>query len=551
MLQVKFLAIVILMFFGFFTGAIAQAQGQKIQQLGNASAPQNGTFYYNLRGEPPTLNPITMGDAYGFAIRGYVVDSLLGVNVDTYEMEPGLAESYEISKDGMTFTFKLRAGAKFHDGKPVTTEDVKFSYDAIFDPTYNAASLRTYFESIDKVEIVDPLTIRFVAKKKYFKNLEVISQFLKILPKHIYADAKKGVKLNKVMIGSGPYKIEKYEQGQRITLVKNKDWWGSAIPEYKGRNNFEKLVFRFVKDENVALEMMKKGQVDYDTMSAEIYSKKAVGPEWGKSVFKVKVENKSPKSYGFIGWNLNNPVFKEKEVRIALAHLMNRQLMIDKFRYGMSVLAAGPWYVQSEFADPSVKPFAFDPKKAGELLLKAGWKDSDKDGTLDKVIDGKKVDFTFSLSHANKDTEKYYTIFKEDLRKAGINMSIKLLEWNAFSKIVDDMNFDAVAMAWGAGSVEVDPTQIWHSSSAVKGGSNFVSYKNAEVDKLLDQGRQELDKKKRIAIYRKVYKQIAEDAPYAWLFNNKFELYGHTSNVQKPKETFVYDIGTDFWWSAK
>ena len=518
---------------------------------GRASAPQGGTFYYNMEGEPPTLNPLTSTDLYSKWIFDFTTDKLLRRSEDTYAYGPGLAESAQATPDGKTYTFKLRKDAKWWDGKPVTADDVKFSFDAIFDDTYHAAQLRPYFDTFEKCEIVDPLTVRFVAKEKYFANVDVLGDTLRILPKHVYGNAAEGVKLNKSFVGSGPYKVEKWDQGQRITLVRNKDWWGNSAPWLKGAFNFDRVVFRFVKEETVMLEMIKKGDLDYiNRLSPEAFVKKAVGPEWGTKVLKIKTENKEPKEYGYVGWNMHKPMFADRDVRVALQSLMNREEMIKKFRYGMSVPATGPWYLQSEYADPARKAIAFNPMKARELFAKAGWKDTDGDGILDKTVDGKKTNFEFTLIHGSKDAEKYLTMFQEDLKKAGVRMNIQLFEWNAMMKAKDDRSFDAMAMAWGGGDVDFDPKQIWHSSSDAKGGSNYVGYKNAEVDKLIDQARQELDKPKRVKMLRKIYDLIADDAPYAFMFNSRYALYARAARIGAARDTLGFGKGEAMWWDA-
>ena len=512
------------------------------------AVPQGGTMNLNLDAEPTTLNPVSSTDLYASQVQGYVMESLCEVNEDTYEIEPGLAEKCESSKDGKTFTFVLRQGLKWHDGQPLTMEDVKFSYDVIFDNKFPTAHKRPYLEAIEKYEVLDPRTIRFTAKTKYFRNYDSIAALLTIVPKHLYSDpSKKG--LGKELVGSGPYKLAEYEKGKRIVLEKNKEWWGFTDPRFKDkRNNVDKIVFRFVKEDSIQIEMLKKGDLDYIPMSPEVFEKKAVGEEFGKTILKVKTENKSPKSYGFVGWNLNNDMFKDKNVRIALAHLVNRKLMIEKFRYGMSLPATGPWYQQSEYANPNVKAIPFDVKKATELLKKAGWADSDKNGILDRLVGGEKREFRFQLIYGNQDTEKYWTMYKEDAKQAGIEIELKLVEWNTMVKLMDEGKFDAIALGWGAGSVAVDPKQVWHSSSATKGGSNFVGYKNPEVDKLIDKARETFDKKARIKILQDVYKKIADDAPYAFLFNDKNVLYGHRSRIKKAKDTMVYSVGTAYWW---
>jgi microcin C transport system substrate-binding protein len=417
----------------------------------------------------------------------------------------------------------------------------------VFDPKYNAAHRRSYYENIAKAEVLAPDVIRFTTKTKYFDNFNVVAG-MPILPKNVYGNAEVGSKMNKTIVASGPYKLEKYDKGQSIVLVKNKDWWGYKDPSMKGRWNFERIRIRFLKDSNITIEALKKGDIDEHALTPEEYVKKTTGPEFGKTVMKIKTQNLEPKLWGYIGWNLRRPLFADKDTRLALYKLVNRDEMNQKFKYGMALPVAGPWYPQSEYADPSVKPVMFDPKGALELLKKAGWTDSDKDGHLDKVVNGQKQNLSFTLIYGNKDTEKYWVLYQSDLRKVGIEMKLQLLDWNVMLKNIDDSNFDAIAMAWGAGSVDLDPKQIWHSSSAVKGGSNFIGYKNPEVDKLIDAARAELDKKKRIPLLREVYRKIAADVPYAFLFVDKDTLYARSSKIGVPKDTFKYRIGEDFWW---
>ncbi len=515
----------------------------KVKVLGNEKAPQGGTFLYNLGLEPTTLNPITGTDLYNQTLQSFVMDGLMSRNFDTYEFEPALAEKFEVSKDGKEFTFTLRTGALWSDGKPITIEDVKFSFDVIFDEKYNAAHLRPYYENIEKAEVTGPNTIKFTTKSKYFGNFDVVAG-LTVLPKHFYGNAEEGKKKNKTILGSGPYFVKEYNQGQSIILERNKNYWGNAVPEQRGRYNFQTIRMRFDKEENLVLERLKKGELHFDTLTPEAYASKTEGAPWGTEVLKKKVENLAPKSFGYIGWNLTQEKFSDKKVRRALAHLMNREEMNKKFRFGMSLPATGPWYQQSEYADPSVKAIPFDVKKATALLKEAGWVDSDKDGLLDKG--GKPFEFT--LFYGNKDTQKYWVMYQEDLKKVGVKMNLQMLEWNALMKNLDERKFDAVAMGWGGGAVDNNPKQIWHSASMAAGGSNRTGYSNKEVDKLIDEGIAELDKKKRIKIYRKIYAMIADDAPYAFLFNDKFNLYAVNKAIGLPKDTYKFAVGSDYWW---
>ncbi len=528
---------------------IASAAIQKFPEP-NLNAPKGGNIVRSLGGEPPTLHPIMSTDAYASRVLDFVMDTLLERKATDWEWAPRLAEKWEISKDGKTFTFWIRKNAKWHDGKPVTAEDVKFSFEAVFEPKYQAAHLLPYLAGIEKVEAVDANTVKVTAKDSYYKNFDSIAT-INIIPKHVYADVEKSKKMTRTLVGSGPYRLEKFDRGQKIILKRNADWAAAQEPYYKGAYNFETVDLRFYKDENIEIERAKKGELDIIELRAESYEKKTSGAPWGTKVLKKKVENEAPKSYGFIGWNFRREIFQDKKVRVALAHLMNREEINKKFMYGHNELAKGPTFNNSEYAAASVKPFLFDPKRAQELLKEAGWTDSDKDGVLDKTVGGKKTAFNFALIYPNKDTEKYWTLYQQDLKKAGINLELKYMEWNSFLKLLDDGNFDAAALAWNANDIDWEPKQIWHSSSAVPGGSNFIYYKNPEVDKLIDDVRVTLDKNKRKEKLTKVFEIIANDAPYVFLFNPKFTFYAHSKSMGMPGDTLKYSTGLSFWWKQQ
>lgn len=517
------------------------------------STTQRGnTFYISYDNEPTTLNPINSSDMYATQLHLYVIDSLLTKDPNTNEYMPGLAESWTVSPDGMTYTFKLRQGVKFSDGTLLTAKDVKFSFDAVLDPNYEAAHKLAYFQNINSPTTLDDYTIEFTVKEKYFRNLETLGMGIKIVPEAIYSKQSKDNKLAKVLIGSGPYKILKYNKSKNIILTKNEDWWGFKTDQtnLKDIYRFDRIFIRFIKENAIRLELLKKRKLVYaDRVRGEDFVKKidTTKKEW-EHLNKVEVENDAYKGYTFIAWNLANPIFADKKVRIALAHLLNRELLREKFQYGKSYLAAGPLYPQSMYADKSVKPIPFDIEKGKKLLSEAGWRDSDKNGVLDKMINGKKVNFSFSLLLSNRDTEKYFTIFKEDLKKVGVDLDIKNVDWNSFIKSLNERKFDAVTLMWSntEDAIDIDHKQIWHSASADSTGSNFIGYRNPVVDKLIDESRVELDREKRIPIMQKIYRLIAEDAPYLFMFVPKV-LYVVDKDVEVKQPTYKYTVGTPYW----
>lgn len=508
----------------------------------NQRPKRNIAFYNNISSEPTTLNPITSTDAYALAVHNYVFESLLGVDEETYEWRPSLATKWEISEDKTKFYFWLREGVLWHDGEELTAEDVKFSFDVNFDvKRWQNAHKRFLYENIKSVKVLSRYKVEVEVKTKVYSNFDIIAGTMKILPKHFYDKKEKKSFFNKTLVGTGPYKLSLYSQGNRIVLDRHQKWWGDGVEPYKKMWNFPKVVLRWTSDGTVAIQMLKKGAYDFLSMRPEDYIKKATGPEWGKSVHKVKTKNNSPKSYCFIGLNMVDPVLKDRRVRKALYHLLNRPLMIDKFEYNMSVPAVGPIYPSSPYANKDLKPVEFAPKKALALLNQAGWKDSDGDNILDK--NGKKLELTI-LEPGQY--EKYLTIFKEDAKKAGVNIIVKKIEWNSFLKLVmDEKKFQMCRLCWSA-SIDWDPKQIWHSSS-INGGSNFISYSNKEVDKLIDKARFIFDRAERIKVLSKVEKKIIEDVPYLFMMYKENTLYGVTDRIKKEKDTYNYTIGTSFW----
>jgi len=520
---------------------------------GNPNAPKGGTLQYNLGQQPTTLNALSSSDAYASRVQAYIVEGLATRNIDTMEWEPALAKSWVSAKDGKSFTFTLREGVKFHDGKPLTIEDVKFSFDALVDKKnrWNTAHHLAYYENISEAKIIDKNTIKFSVRAPYFKNFDVVAG-LSIVPKHLYSDLSKKnkKKLNKTLIGTGPYKLTKLKRGKSLTLTKNKDWWGNKDPLQKGVYNFDRILMRFIKDGTIAITRLTKGDVDFLGLSAEEYVKKTSGKKWDKEVFKVKTQNKSPNGYGFIGWNMRNDLFRTKKTRMALYHLLNRDLMIKKFDYEMNLPAKGPLYQQSIYADPKVKAVKYDPKLALKMLKEDGWKPG-PDNVLYKSFDGVTKRLSFTILEPNKEFVKYLTIFKQDALKAGVEVKIKYIEWTSFIKLLDERKFEAVRLGWSGGSVDWDPKQVWHSDSIAGGGSNFIGYSNPVVDRLIDEARLTFDKEKRIELLRKVYKIIAEDVPYAFFFNAKYIFYAHTKRMKREKDTYTFGVGMDYWWIQK
>ncbi len=530
----------LVLFLLFFLPACERAGKSPALKSSKTQSLKSQVLFRNLPKEPENLHPIRSVGLYSAIVQSYVMETLLTRNLETYKWEPHLAEKWEEGPKHITFT--LRDSVYWQDGQPLTAKDVVFSFKAYKDPSFGGARYLAYYENIESVEQVDNKTIRFKVKKIYFNNFNALAG-LTVLPEHVYKDKEK--KLSRKLLGSGPYVLTNYERGKKIQLTQNKNWWGRKVKPLTHR--VPNIVFRFISAESSQLIRMTAGDLDYLSLTPEAFIKKTTKKPWGQSLIKKEIRNKTGSGYGFVTWNLTNPLFQSLKVRKALAHLMNRELMNQKFEYGKAKLATGPWYSWNDFADPSVLPISFDPKKAHALLREDGWTDSDKNGVLEKSIKGKKTELKFTLIFSSKDFEKYLTMYQEDLKKNGIAMSLRLMDWSAFLKVLNEKKFSAITLGWSGSAVDVDPKAVWHSESDREGGSNFISYKNPEVDRLIDQGRGELNRQKRVKIFQKVYRLIAEDVPYIFMFNQPVRFYAVSQKVKMERDTYLYGLGDEFW----
>jgi peptide/nickel transport system substrate-binding protein len=463
---------------------------------------------YHLSAEPATLNPITATDAYESTVNSEnVYETLVKRDNETLDIIPLLADRWEISDDKLVYTFFIKKGIKWHDGVPFSSHDVVFSYEKIMDPKVDAPALRSYYKDIKKVEALDDYTVRFTYARPYFLALEFCGG-MNIVPKHIFEKGDFNTNpAGRHPIGTGPYRFLRWSTGKEIILSRNESYWGK-------KPNIKRIVFKIITDPTVTLQVLKRGEIDFSGLTPIQWSRQTSSERFKKHFEKLSYFRPN---YSFIGWNMNTPFFSDRRVRTAMTHLVNRELILEKLLYNLGEIVTNPFYINGLQYDNSIKPYPYDPLKARLLLDEAGWIDHDGDGIRDK--DGVRFDFEFLLSSGSVFGEQIATILKEELKKVGIKMSIRKLEWAVFIKQLDERKFDAVTLGWSMG-VESDPYQIWHSSQAER-GSNFVQFKNKEADRLIDQARTEFNPLKRIELYRRFSEIIHEEQPYTFLFCNK------------------------------
>ncbi len=496
--------------------------------------------------DPEQLNPLTSNDAGASSILGYILESLLTRDPRTLELKPMLAESRPvISNDKLIYTFKIRRDAHFQDGRRLTGEDVLFSIKAIKCPLVNAPFQRVYYESVVDAQLLDEYTIRFITKEPYFLN-ETMLGGIDVLPRHYYdpENLLKGVSVKELTkiasqlpenvrrfadnfnknysrnpMGSGPYKFQSWKTGQEVELLRDPNYWG------RGREGIDQPYvdrhkYRIINNMDAALVTLKSGGLDTMNLQPLQHVKQTSGGKFEKEY--QKLEYFSP-SYTYIGWNNNHPIFQDKRVRKAMTHFTDRKQMVKTILLGLGQVVDSPIYLFRPEYDKTLISHSYDPKKALELLAEAGWKDTDGDGVLDKVIDGARVPFRFEIKfNSGNTTRKSVALtLQDELKKHGIAATVRELDWTIFLDDVRNHKFDAMILGWAMSVNEPDAYQVWHSSQAANKGSNSISYKNARVDKILEVYRREFDAKKRIELYREFQQILHDEQPYTFLFMSR------------------------------
>lgn len=471
-----------------------------------------------ISAEPATLFRIleSAGVAARWIVSGTIFESMINYKPDAFEYEGHLAEEFSISEDGLEIYFKLKDNIHFSDGVPITTDDLIFTLETITNPNIDCHSYANYFRDIDRYEKINDREIKFYMKKVYFLSLGFIGG-IPIYPKHIYQfdDPKEFNELRTNPIGSGPYVFEKWDVGSQVVLTRNENYWGKK-PKIKKR------VFRFITNDIAALQSLEAGEVDYWRPMPDQYAAKNSEEEFRKKFHCLSYWDASDTGFFWVGWNQARPFFKDKRVRQALTHMINREAIRDHIlRSPTAAIPTGPFYIYGLQTNPDITPLPYDLERAKELLDEAGWVDTDGDGIRDK--DGVPFKFNYMIVGGTPLHEKVVKLVKDAAARIGIVVVPDPYEWSIFIQRVQDRKYDAVNMAWG-GNVESDPYQIWHSSQIVK-GSNYVGFNNPEADALIEQARMTMDKDKRNALYHKFHSILHEEQPYTFVYTRPSERF--------------------------
>lgn len=455
-------------------------------------------------GEPSILIPMLASDSASHNVSGLIFNGLVKYDTDL-SVIGDLAETWDISKDGLVITFHLRKDVKWADGVEFTAEDVMFGYKTIIDEKTPSAYKEDFLQ-VKKAEVLDKYTFRVTYEKPFAPALTTWGSLV-ILPKHLL----EGVDITKTdfarnPIGLGPYKLSKWVPDQELILESYKDY-------FEGRPYIDRYIYKRIPDPATMFLVLRTGEIDMMGLTPLQYTKQTETDYFRKNFNKYRYP---AFQYTHMAFNLKHPFFNDKRVRQAIAYAIDKSELVDVVLFGLGSPATGPYVPNTWPYNPDVKKYEYNTEKAMQLLKEAGWEDTDKDGLLDK--DGRPFKFTVFTNTGNKLRENTATIIQWRLAKIGIKMEIRKLEWSTFiNQFIDKKRFEAVILGW---SISLDPDQydIWHSSKTREKELNFISYSNAEVDELLEKGRRSFDINERKKAYFRIQEILAEEVPYIFLY---------------------------------
>jgi peptide/nickel transport system substrate-binding protein len=478
-------------------------------------------FVIGYLGDATSLNPVVATDGQSYIAEWPIYDSLVELD-DKLGVKPLLAESWEVSRDGLTYTFKLKKGVKWHDGKPFTARDVAFTFYSVLDPKVTTPH-RGYFDALvgfpeltnkenpkkpeelaqKPIEVLDDHTVRFRLRYPYGAFLAVlVNPRAGIVPEHILKGQDLNTaEFNRKPIGTGPFKFVEWKRGERIVLEANPDYHG-------GRPALDRLIYRVIPDNVVLLQELRAGGVDF----IERPPLTEVGKL--KQTAGLKVLTADNTSYTYLGFRQDLAPFDDIRVRRALYHAIDVPAIVREVLQGYGAIANGQFPPGSWAYDPSVKPYAYDPNRAKALLAEAGWKPG-PDGIL--VKDGKRLAFSLRHDQADQTVKDTTIIIQEFLKKVGVEATVEPLDWPTFVKKLFASEFEGIVVGW-TNFHDPDPFawSIWHSSQWK--ARNFAHYKSPRADAALEAARQARDQGERKKHYAEFSKILMEDAPYVFLY---------------------------------
>ena len=473
--------------------------------------------------------PIYSSTLYDSWVNKLVFDGLI-TNNEKGEPIPNVAESYEVSEDGKTYTFKLNKGIKFTNGQELTAKDVAFTFTSICDPGYDGPrmdavnNLVGYEEynkgdasSVEGIKVIDDYTISFTNKNVDAAGIWNFSYG--IMPESVYKFEKgnfQAVK-DKLLepVGSGAYKFVHFKPGQEVKFEKNADYW-------KGEPKIPYIVMKVTNAQTLLQELM-AGTVDIDRVGAKPEN---IDPL--KQAGFLNLDLYMQNGYGYMGLNYGSDKVKDPKVRQALLYGLNRDGFMQSYYQGYGQVYNSHILPTSWAYNPDVPKYEYNPEKAKELLDEAGWKDTNGNGVRDK--DGVELELQWLTYTGSKYVDALIPIVQQSWEQIGVKVTPELMEFGTMMDKVNNREYDIFNGAWNL-SIDPDPSGIFAISQDVPGGFNNIGWRNEEADKLLKEGKGTTNQEERKKAYAEWQLKFSEDVPYI-LLGNAQEMFASNSRVK-------------------
>ncbi len=450
----------------------------------------SSTLHMSISASPSRVNPILSTDSISSQITRWVFNGLISYDKDA-KIKMDLAKSYRFL-DETTLEFILRDDVLWSDGEPFSAKDVLFTYNTIISPKiYTPYS--SSFRHVKSVKMINEHKIIIKYKYPYFKALE--TWMMDILPMHVLKDEEDLMtsKFNQSPIGTGPYTLDKFSISKDISIDANPK-------HFVHKPNIDKMIFHFLPDSSARFLMLKSKKLDVGNLTP-LQLERQIDDGFKKD---FSIYEDLAHSYSYLGFNLTHEKFKDKRVRKALSLAIDRDELVDILYFGHGQVCNGPFMPGTGAFNKNIKAPKQNIQKAKQLLKELGYDENNP--------------FEFTLTTNTGSSGSYIAqIIQHQLKKSGIIMNLRVMEWQAFlNTVVLPRNFETVLMAWSLG-LKPDAYSIWHSESNKKGGFNFIGYKNERVDTLIKKAEKIVDQKKFDEIYKEIFALIVEDNPYLFL----------------------------------
>jgi peptide/nickel transport system substrate-binding protein len=471
--------------------------------LGSCSRkPPAGTLVMIIESSPTNLDPRVGVDAFSERIDSLIFDDLL-TRSDNLSVAPGLAESWEVP-DPLTYVFHLHHGVKFHDGRPLTSHDVKWTFDSLLQHAIRSTKAGAY-RYVDHIDAPDDYTIVFHMKEPDASLLwNVSDDSIGIVPQG------SGEEMTRYPIGSGPFRFVSAETDREVNLERNDEYWGI-------KPKLARIRFAVVPDGTTEALELRKGSCDLSInsyLTPDMILTLSRDPD-------LVVESSHGTRLAYLGFNLRDPILKDVRVRQAIAYALDRKPMIEYLWRGEAQPARSVLPTQSWAYNGDVPVYDHDPARARQLLDVAGY----------PAINGVRFHITMKTS-TDENTRLMVAVMQQQFREVGIALDIRSFEFATFFSDVTHGSFQMYGLRWIGGNEDPDIFEhAFHSSQFPPNGANRGFYLNSEVDSLIDQARREVDPKVRKPLYDQIQRILARDLPYInlWYLDN---VVVHTRRVQ-------------------